>query len=121
MTARQKILTIFTAKGQGRICREGGSGEWKVDRNARGAEYAVLFHHAHKSWTDDDRDHVAAWLVGQISGLTPATDGRWVVQFLKFALLPHCHEKWSGARNPVGYATMEELGIDPDMLIWHAL
>ena len=49
-----------------------------------------------------------------------AGKSRYLIQFNEYARV-NIPEIWKGDRNPVKYATLEELGIDPSMLKWEPM
>jgi hypothetical protein len=74
--------------------------------------------------------HHSAFLVGKISDVvpTPPTPGnnesredRFLIRFSEYALVDVPNVWVKGDRNPVKYASMEDLGIDPAKLTWEKM
>jgi len=115
-----KTAVVFTAKSIERILAEGGTSSWRLDRNhARQCEYAVCTRNAHADWVEGPEAHHAAFLVGKVSDVVPAPDiaGRYLIQFSEYSVVD-IPDAWKGDRNPVKYAALKELGIDPAKLKW---
>ena len=110
-------IVTFTARGPDRIIAEGGSQAWRLDPLRAGrAEYLVCCQNrTDGEWGGATEPHGAAFLVGRISGLLPATDadqaGRHLIRIDAFARIA-VPRAWRGWRYPVRYTTLEELGID---------
>jgi hypothetical protein len=131
----QEIVVLFTAKSTERILAEGGTSAWRLDRNhARRCEYAVCTRNAYPKWEQDDwalgtEAHHTAFLIGKISDVVPceptpenheARDHRFLIKFSEFARLDIPNAR-KGDRNPVKYATLDDLGIDPAKLKWEPM
>lgn len=131
----QEIVVLFTAKSTERILAEGGTSAWRLDRNhARRCEFAVCTRNAYPKWDQGDwalgtEAHHTAFLIGKISDVVPceptpenheARDLRFLIKFSEFARLniPNARK---GDRNPVKYATLDDLGIDPAKLTWETM
>ena len=58
-------------------------------------------------------------LIGKVSDVVHAAghEDRYTIQFDEFARVS-IPNVWKGDRNPVRYATLQELGIDPATLKW---
>lgn len=125
-----KCAVLFTAKSVERILAEGGTSSWRLDRNhARQCGFAVCTRNAHADWVEGPEAHHSAFLLGQIRDVVPclptaenkeAPENRYLIQFSKFARV-NIPEIWKGDRNPVKYATLEDLGIDPATLKWETM
>lgn len=124
-------VVLFTAKSAERIIREGGTASWRLDRNnARRCTYAVCVRNAHADWGDGTEQHHDAFLVGKISAVTPtiatpenneSPKDRYLIVFREYARVS-VPDSWpKGYRNPVRYASLDELGIDPATLKWEAM
>lgn len=124
-------IVVFTAKSADRITREGGTSSWRLDRsNARRCTYAVCVRNAHSSWGEGVEDHHVAFLIGKISGVVPtgptpdsneSPKDRYLVQFSEYAKIT-VPDAWpKGYRNPVRYTSIDDLGIDLEMLDWQAM
>jgi len=125
-----KATVVFTAKSVERILREGGTSSWRLDRNnARHCDYAVCARNAHADWVEGTEPHHSAFLIGKIRDVVPCTPtpennespkNRYLIQFSEFARVDIA-DVWKGDRNPVKYATLTELGIDPSRLKWEKM
>jgi len=125
-----KCAVVFTAKSVERILAEGGTSSWRLDRNhARQCGFAVCTRNANADWVEGPEAHHSAFLVGKIRDVVPclptaenkeAPENRYLIQFSKFARV-NIPEIWKGDRNPVKYATLEDLGIDPSTLKWETM
>jgi hypothetical protein len=125
-----KCAVVFTAKSVERILAEGGTSSWRLDRNhARQCGFTVCTRNANADWVEGPEAHHSAFLVGKIRDVVPclptaenkeAPENRYLIQFSKFARV-NIPEIWKGDRNPVKYATLEDLGIDPSTLKWETM
>ena len=118
-----KAAVVFTAKSVERILQEGGTSSWRLDRNhARQCGFAVCTRNANADWVEGPEAHHAAFLVGKVSDVVPAptTAGRYLIQFSEYALVT-VPDAWKGDRNPVKYADLKDLGIDPAKLKWRPM
>jgi hypothetical protein len=117
-----KTAVVFTAKSIERILKEGGTSSWRLDRNhARQCEFAVCTRNAHADWVEGPEAHHAAFLVGKVSDVVPASEaGRYLIQFSEYALVT-VPDAWKGDRNPIKYADIKDLGIDPAKLKWRPM
>lgn len=116
-------IVVLTAKSVERILREGGTSSWRLDRNhARQCQFAVCTRNANADWVEGPETHHSAFLIGKVSEVTfsPESRDRFLVLFSEFARLD-IPNVWKGDRNPVKYATLSELGIDPAALDWEAM
>jgi hypothetical protein len=61
-------------------------------------------------------------LVGKIRDVVqdPNYPGRYLIQFSEFSRV-NIPDAWKGDRNPVKYAELRELGIDPSQLEWERM
>jgi len=119
-------LVVFTAKSIETLLIDGGTSSWRLDpRRAGECTFVVCTRNAHASWVEGPEPHHSAFLVGRVSGVDPANprdpeDDRYLVRFSHFARV-NVPEVWKkGDRNPVRYATLEDLGIDADSLDWES-
>ena len=119
-------LALFTKRGAWQILEEGGSGDWVLDANrARRCRFAVCIRNIEGHLQEDHRTgepyvpHGTAFLVGEIVDVVlvdgEAKPARWLVKFGRYVDVSH-DGVWDGRRNPVGYMTMEDFGIDPALL-----
>jgi hypothetical protein len=126
----KEAAVVFTAKSVERILHEGGTSSWRLDRNhARQCAFAVCTRNANADWVEGPEAHHSAFLVGKVRDVVPclptpenkeAAKKRYLIQFSEFARV-NIPGTWKGDRNPVKYATLEELGIDPSKLKWEAM
>ena len=118
-----KTVVVFTFESIDRILHDGGTSEWRLDRNrARQCAFAVCVRHSNaKPRTEGPEAHRSAFLIGKVSNVVASPGAmrrRCLIQFSEYALV-NIHETWrKGDRNPVRYGTLEELGIDPSKLEW---
>jgi hypothetical protein len=122
-----EAVVVFTAKSAKRIIEEGGTSAWRLDRShARQCGYAVCTRNTHADWAEGTEAHHSAFLVGKIRDVVPceptpendeAPNNRFLIQFSEYAVvdLPGI---WKGDRNPVKYADLSDLGINPATLKW---
>lgn len=118
-----EAAVVFTAKSVERILREGGTSSWRLDRNhARRCVFAVCTRNANADWVEGSEAHHSAFLMGKVREVVPAPDhgGRYLIQFSEYALV-NIPDVWKGDRNPVKYAAIEDLGIDPSTLEWQPM
>jgi HNH endonuclease len=123
-----KIIVVFTAQSIEHIINVGGTRSWRLDQeNARQCTFAVCTRNAHADWVEGPEAHHSAFLVGKIRDVVPSiddtdpkSDGRFLIQFSEYARVD-IPNAWKGDRNPVKYATPEELGIDPTTLTWELM
>jgi hypothetical protein len=126
----KEVAIVFTAKCLERILREGGTSAWRLDRNhARRCAYVVCTRNANADWVEGQETHHSAFLVGKIRDVVPcsptpenheAPKNRYLIQFSEFARV-NIPNVWKGDRNPVKYATLEELDMDPTTLKWEIM
>jgi hypothetical protein len=112
-------ILIFTRQGLPSFIEDGGTGYWKVNPSrANQMRYAVMCRkrHTHER-VEGDEPHGTGFLVARISGLAPAPDGRWLIQFAEFAEI-NKPNLWPGHRIPTTYTALADLGIDPGTLHW---
>jgi hypothetical protein len=126
----EEIVVVFTAKSVERILSEGGSAAWRLDRNhARRCGYVVCTRNLHTEWGDGTEEHQSAFLIGKIRDVvscrpTPENaeheKNRFLIEFSEYARL-NIPNAWKGDRNPVKYATLDDLGIDTAKLKWEPM
>lgn len=126
----EEIVVVFTAKSVERILSEGGSAAWRLDRNhARRCDYVLCTRNLHTEWGDGTEDHQSAFLIGKIRDVVPCRPtpenaehekSRFLIEFTEYARL-NIPNAWKGDRNPVKYATLGDLGIDPAELKWERM
>jgi len=125
-----QAAVVFTAKSTERILREGGTSSWRLDRShARLCGYVVCTRNAKADWAEGTQPHHSAFLIGKVRDVVPclptpenneSPKNRYLIQFSEFARV-NIPNVWKGDRNPVKYATLEKLGIDPSKLNWEAM
>ena len=118
-----EAAVVFTAKSVERILCEGGTSSWRLDRNhARQCVFAVCTRNANADWVEGPEAHHSAFLVGKIRDVVPApdSDGRYLIQFSEYARV-NIPDAWKGDRNPVKYASLKDIGIDPSSLKWEPM
>ena len=126
----EAIIVVFTAKSVERILSEGGSAAWRLDRNhARRCDYAVCTRNLHTDWGDGTEEHQSAFLIGKIRDVVPCRPtpenaehekNRFLIEFAQYARV-NIPNAWKGDRNPVKYATLDDLGIEPAKLDWEIM
>jgi len=122
-----EAVVVFTAKSAKRIIDEGGTSAWRLDRShARQCGFAVCTRNTHADWAEGTEAHRSAFLVGKISDVVPceptpendeAPNNRFLIRFSEYAVVDF-PEIWKGDRNPVKYADLSDLGINPATLKW---
>lgn len=113
-------IVVFTARSPERIVREGGSQAWVLNpARAKQAKWLVCTQNRHNpdpKISDPSQPHGAAFLVGKISEVRrstqPGDEHRWMIAVSEFARIQKA-DVWDHSRNPVRYASLEQLGIDP--------
>jgi hypothetical protein len=60
--------------------------------------------------------------VDKVRDVVPSPDheGRYLIQFSEYARV-NIPDVWKGDRNPIKYAALEALGIDPSTLKWEPM
>jgi len=119
----RNTIVVFTAKSTQHILQEGGTSSWRLDRNhARQCVFAVCTRNAKAYWVEGPEPHHSAFLVGKVSDVVPCPkrEGRYLVQFSEYARVS-VPNVWNGARNPVKYSSLQDLGIDPLGLKWEPI
>jgi hypothetical protein len=100
----------------------GGTSAWRLDRNlARKCVFAVCTRNANADWVEGREAHHSAFLVGKIRDVVQVPDSsRYLILFSEYALV-NIPDAWKGDRNPVKYASLKEIGIDPSSLNWEPM
>lgn len=117
-------VVLFTRQSTEKILREGASGRWRlVPSHARQCKFAICTRNAKHSNVEGPEPHRSAFLVGKVKDITPSREkpGRYWIQFSEYALVDRPNVWNKGDRNPVRYAAIEELGIDPLKLKWELM
>lgn len=118
-------IVVFTARSPKRIVREGGSAAWVLNASrAKNCEFLVCTQNQSNSWGDATQEHGSAFLIGRISSIEalPADQGqvRYLIGINEYAFVD-IPKVWQGWRNPVRYATLEDLGIDPASIAFESM
>lgn len=126
-------VVVFTARGLDRLLSDGGSSSWVLNESrASRCKYVVCVQNRdpadsrNNDWGTVIAPHKSAFFVGKISDvvLSPEWDGkhpkRWLIRVNEYANTEYQH-MWNGARNPVAYSSLSELGIDEDKLIFNKM
>lgn len=120
-------LMVFTARSPERIVREGGSQAWVLNAaRAKQCQWVVCTqnrHHPDHLFSDASEPHSSAFLVGRIKEIRACSGhdaGRWMIAISGFARVA-IPDVWQGWRNPVRYAMLSELGIDPAQLAFEPM
>jgi hypothetical protein len=119
----EETLVVFTFKSIGTLLRLGGTGSWRLDRaRARRCTFVVCTRNAKDARSEGPEHHRQGFLVGRVSEVVPAPDeeGDFLVEFSEYALIKE-DDVWKGDRNPVRYASIEDLKIDFDKLDWQPM
>lgn len=121
----KRILIVFTFRSVDLLLSEGGSQAWALNAaNARRCSYIVCTRNRYHEDASQQEDHGAAFLVGKISAIEPASDDpdRFIVRFDRYALLDPQPIIWPGARNPVWYVDdFSDIQIDESALKWQPM
>jgi hypothetical protein len=123
MQKEKNVIVVFTARSPGRIVREGGSQAWVLNpARAKQCDWLVCTQNRHNpdhEFSDATEPHGSAFLLCKISGVTKSKedtrDRRWLITISQFARINY-EGVWDHRRNPVRYASLEELGISLDGL-----
>ena len=118
-----EAAVVFTYKSIETIINEGGTSSWRLDRNhARQCAYVICTRNAKAERVEGLEAHQSAFLMGKVKDVVPAPNyaGRYLIRFSEYAQV-NIPDVWQGDRNPVKYATLEELGIDASTLSWEPM
>jgi len=124
MNDNQDTVVVFTARSPERIVREGGSQAWKLNpARAKLCTWLVCTQNRHNpdyEFSDATEPHRSAFLIAKVSGVAPPNDAgsepdRWLITISEYARI-NVPDVWDHGRNPVRYATLDELGITLDGL-----
>ena len=120
-------IIVFTAKNIDKTIEQGGSGNWKLNTaRAKKCDYVLLTANSHhRQSTHPTEKHGHAFLIGRVSGLSPDAyddlrnreDNHWIIQFSEYAVIDVAGV-WGGYQNPIKYADLSTLGIDPEQVDW---
>ena len=114
----EDTVVVFTARSPERVVAEGGSQAWVLNPvRAKQCTWLLCTQNRHNpdhEFSDATEPHGAGFLLGRISGIRKSDDGggtRWIVAISEYARLS-IPNAWDGSRNPVRYASLDDLGID---------
>jgi hypothetical protein len=113
-------IVVFTADSVDSILRQGGSGDWVVSaKKANSCKYIVCCRKPNWSNRREGILERAAFLIGRVSGLvqregseTARDQMRYLIQISDYSALNKAGVWKENVRNPVAYATLDELQID---------
>ena len=114
-------VVVFTRKPVDEIRGVGGSASWVLNPDrVRRCEYVVCVRNQRGggSTRRTTEPHGTAFLIGRVVGVVPHprhVGTGWLIRMDEYAALKKPNA-WNGQRNPVRYATLEELGIDTSLL-----
>lgn len=113
-------MLVLTSKSMDTMFAEGGCGYWRAKESSiLSCRYIVATRNARSNWNQGNEEHGAAFMIGEIAGVTPV-DGRYVINISRFALL-NVPDVWiSGGLNPIRYVSLAETGINVGALDWKA-
>jgi hypothetical protein len=124
---RHPAIFVFTPHGLNRILADGGSQPWALNLSrARQCEYLVLAQNRGARGEGPRAPHGTAFLVGRIADILPSPEEpdrkppRWLIAIDAYAPVD-IPEAWPGARNPVNYSALEDIGIDLEELEFRPL
>jgi hypothetical protein len=123
MNEKEDAIVVFTARSPERIVREGGSQAWVLNpARAKSCKWLVCTQNRHNpdhEFSDATEAHGSGFLLGKVSGVVESADEaaqqRWLITISEFARIDYPN-LWDHRRNPVRYASLEELGISLDGL-----
>lgn len=114
-----EAVVVFTGRTVERMLEERGSSAWALDRHhALRCEYVICCRNSRAEFTRPGPEaHGSAFLIARIKDVVPAPgeEHRLLIEFGEYALID-VPDLWKGWRNPVRYAPLSELGIDPTTL-----
>jgi hypothetical protein len=113
-------IIVFTARSPARIIEEGGSQAWVLNpARAKLCKWLVCTQNRHNpdhEFSDATEPHGAAFLVGKISGIKQSAEkgsgDRWIIEISDYTTIEPRPDVWQHWRNPVRYASLDDLGID---------
>lgn len=120
MVKDDPAIVVFTADSLDSILGKGGSGDWVVSaKKADSCKYVVCCRKLNWSNRKEGIPARAAFLIGRVAGLrqragseTPRDQMRYLIQMADYAELEKPGVWKINVRNPVAYATLDELQID---------
>jgi len=121
-------VVVFTSRGFERLLNDGGSGAWVLsEKRASRCKYVVCVQNRdpadnhNNDWGGVSDPHKNAFFIGKISDvvISPEWDGsrptRWLIRVSEYTRVTY-PDMWDGARNPVAYSSLSDLGIDENVL-----
>jgi hypothetical protein len=120
MAKDDQAIVVFTADTLDTILRQGGSGDWVVSaKKADSCKYIVCCRKPNWSNRKEGIPARVAFLIGRVAGLLERPDSangrdqmRYLIQMADYAVLEKPGVWKDKVRNPVAYATLDELQID---------
>jgi hypothetical protein len=117
-------IVVLTARSVERMVSEGGSQAWRlVPAHARQMDYIICTRNVRAAWGDGHEAHRSGFLVAKVRDVlqSPEEPHRWMIRFAEYARID-VPELWrKGDRNPIRYARIADLGIDPKKLKWNQM
>jgi hypothetical protein len=128
MHMNDSAVVVFTARGFNRLLSDGGSGSWVLsEKRASRCKYVVCVQNRdpadnhNNDWGSVSDPHKNAFFIGKISDVvtSPEWDGsrptRWLIRVSEYAKIAY-PGMWDGARNPVAYSSLSDMGINENEL-----
>ena len=120
MAKDNAAIVVFTADTREKILRQRGSGDWVVSaKKADSRQFIICCRKPSWSNRKEGIPGRAAFLIGRVAGLRecPGSENgrdqmRYLIQMADYAELKQPDVWREGVRNPVAYATLDELQID---------
>jgi hypothetical protein len=124
-----RAIIVFTADTRETILIKKGSGDWVVSaKKADSCKYIICCRKPFWNNRQDGIEAGVAFLIGHVAGLVERGSAnerdqkRYLIRMTDYAGLPDKPKVWKkGVRNPVAYATLAELGIDPTGLTFEPM
>lgn len=114
----QKVMLVLTSKNLETMILEGGCGHWKAKPSSiLACRYVVATRNKHSTWVQGQESHGAAFLIGEIEGVSPIQD-RSIVKISRFSEVNIKNVWIPGGSNPVRYVDLADLKIDVSSLDW---
>jgi hypothetical protein len=113
-------IVVFTADSRDSIRQQRGSGDWVVSaKKANSCKYIVCCRKPNWSNRKEGIPDRAAFLIGRVAGLIERAGSqngrdqmRYLIQMADYAVIEKPGVWKDNVRNPVAYATLDELQID---------
>ena len=128
MNENEDTVVVFTARSPERIVEEGGSQAWILNAaRAKLCKWLVCTQNRHNpdhEFSDATEPHGCGFLLGKIAEIRESAEEggeqRWMVAISEFARISRPN-LWDHGRNPVRYASLESLGINPGEVRFEAV